>query len=55
MASERPGRVKSSTYFDAAQQAWLEAEAKRLDRTVNWVLRQLVQAAMDAERKESVA
>lgn len=53
MATTTGGKVKRSYCFEPAQVAWLEAEAVRRDRTVNWLLRHLVQAAMDAEQARS--
>jgi hypothetical protein len=52
MATTAGGKLKRSYCFEPAQLAWLEAEAKRQDRTVNWLLRRIVQAAMsDAEQR----
>lgn len=51
MATTTGGKVKRSFCFEPAQMAWLGAEAKRRDRPVNWLLRQIVQAAMDAQNR----
>lgn len=46
------GNVKRSYVFGPEQMAWLEAEARRRDRTVNWVLRHLVAAAMAVRQSD---
>lgn len=40
------GMVKRSYCFEPDELTWLKAEAEREDRTVNWILRRLVRAAM---------
>lgn len=47
------GMVKRSYCFEPDEMTWLKAEAIRQDRPINWLLRQLVRAAMDAEREQN--
>lgn len=46
------GLVKRSYCFEPDELVWLKAEADRQDRTVNWLLRKLVRAAMMAGQAE---
>jgi uncharacterized protein (DUF4415 family) len=49
------GKVKRSIRFDADVLAWLEQRGAGLDRSVDWQVRQILRAAMDAERAKSEA
>lgn len=51
MARTAGGKLKRSYCLEPEQLRWLEAEAQRQDRTVNWLLRQIVQQAMDAQQR----
>ena len=51
MARTAGGKIKRSYCLEPEQVGWLQDEAERLDRPVNWVLRRVVQAAMDAEAR----
>lgn len=42
-------RLKRSAYHDPDVYAWLRERAQREDRAIDWVIRQILRAAMDAE------
>lgn len=46
------GLVKRSSSYDPDVLAWLEARGKRLDRTVDWQIRQILRAAKETEADE---
>lgn len=43
---------KRSTYIDVDVLTWLEARGAVLDRSVDWQIREILRAAMDAERRQ---
>lgn len=51
MAMESPKRVKRSTYYDADVILWLQRRGERLDRSVDYQIREILRAAMDAEMR----
>jgi hypothetical protein len=50
MAETSGGLVKRSSTYDPDVLAWLTERGKRLDRTVDWQVRQILRAAMNDER-----
>lgn len=51
-AAARPKRAKHSSYIDVDVLAWLAARGERLDRTVDYQIREILRAAMVAEQQE---
>lgn len=43
------GRIKRTTTYDADVIAWLRRRGERLQRSVDWQVREILRAAMDAE------
>lgn len=46
------GLVKRTSSYDPDVLAWLQRRGEQLDRTVDWQIRQILRAAMDAEQRE---
>ena len=51
---ETDGRPKKqrSSYYDVDVLEWLAARGRRLDRSVDWQIREILRAAMDAEQQQ---
>lgn len=44
------GLVKRTSSYDPDVLAWLQERGQRLDRSVDWQIREFLRAAMDAEK-----
>lgn len=51
MAQRSPKR-RHTTYLDIAILEWLRTRGAELDRTVDWQIREILRAAMDAEQRQ---
>jgi hypothetical protein len=49
MTQESRTRVKRSLYYDLDVLEWLRRRGERTDRSVDWQVREVLRAAMDAE------
>jgi uncharacterized protein (DUF4415 family) len=49
------GRVQRSINFDRDVLAWLQERGKRLERSVDWQLREMAREKMDAETRQEAA
>jgi plasmid stability protein len=52
MADAAGRRRQRSSYYDADVLEWLEERGARLDRSVDWQVREILRAAMEAEREQ---
>lgn len=52
MAVTSGGLVKRTSSYDPDVLAWLQRRGEVLDRTVDWQIRQILRAAMEAEQRE---
>lgn len=50
MSTGSKQRVTRSTYWDRDVLAYYEERGKRMDRTVDWQMREILRAAMQAEQ-----
>ena len=51
--TQRSGdRVQRSIYFDRDGLEWLRERGKRLERSVDWQIREIVRGLMEAEQRE---
>lgn len=46
------GLVKRTSSYDPDVLEWLKERGERLDRTVDWQIREILRAAMNAERAD---
>jgi hypothetical protein len=49
--TQASGRTKRSMYLDRDVLAWLRRRGERLDRSVDWQVRELLREAMDVETR----
>lgn len=54
MAVTPSERIKRSAYFDADVLEWLRARGQGLDRSVDWQIREILRAAMDADQRRDI-
>lgn len=52
MTQESGSRVQRSVYFDRDVLEWLRRRGERLDRSVDYQVREILRAAMDAEMRD---
>lgn len=54
--SETDGRPRKqrSSYYDVDVLEWLVERGRRLDRSVDWQIREILRAAMDADQRPQV-
>lgn len=48
------GLVKRASSYDADVLRWLQERGRRLDRSVDWQIREILRAAMAAEQQATV-
>lgn len=52
VATTRGGLIKRTSSYDADVLQWLQERGRRLERSVDWQVRQILRAAMDAEQRD---
>lgn len=52
MADAAGKRKQRSSYYDLDVLEWLEERGAKLDRSVDWQIREILRAAMDSEREQ---
>lgn len=52
MSTTSGGLVKRTSSYDADVLEWLQQRGEQMDRSVDWQIRQILRAAMQAEQRE---
>lgn len=47
------GLIKRSTSYEPEVLAWLQGEAQRADRSIDWCVRQILRKAMQADNERA--